>query len=207
MDRMDGDLDRGWEIENLDHSMIYEKTRPFLQTRSNAIHTRISHHFAVRLLEKAGGDPKVVIPAILLHDIGWHAIPVSQHADAFGPFVKKPELQRFHETEGARMAGEILTDLKYSSHRIRQIQDIISGHDTRLEPLNFNDAIVKDADKLWRYSYEGFTTDYKRLRKTPRDCLKWLVESIPKWFFTETAKTMAYKEALQRKIDYGIVMD
>jgi len=207
MDRNDEDLDCGWEIENPEHSIIFEKAKPLLKTRSNALHTRISYHFAITLLEKVGGDPKIVIPAILLHDIGWSIIPESQHAEAFGPYVKKPELQRLHETEGARMAGEILTDLEYSGHQIHEIEEIISGHDTRSDSLNSNDSIVKDADKLWRYSYEGFTTDYKRFEKTPRDCLIWLIESISKWFFTEVAKILAHKEVLQRKANYGIELD
>ena len=207
MDQKDRNLDQGWEITNPSHRAIYEKAEPFLQTRLNTLHTRIAYHFAVKLLERVGGDPDVVIPAILLHDIGWSLIPEEQLAGAFGPEVKKPDLQRLHETEGARMAGDILAELGCAEEYIKEIHTIISGHDTRLKALGHNDSVVKDADKLWRYTYEGFTIDYRRFGKTPHDNLGWLIASIPGWFFFEISKTLAHQEALERKDDYGIVLD
>lgn len=203
----DAVMDRGWEIANRKHLDIYEKAKPFLQTRFNALHTRISYHFAATLLPTTGGDPRVVFPAILLHDIGWHMIPEARQAGAFGPKVKHPERQRLHETEGARMAGEILGGMKYPAPQIREIQDIISGHDTRPDALNPSDAVVKDADKLWRYSYEGFAIDTRRFNTSPHEHLIWLIESIPRWFLTEAAKTLAHQATLQRKTDFGVVLD
>lgn len=200
-------IDHGWAIENSEHRAIYEKAEPFLQTRFNALHTRISYHLAAILVKKIGADPEVVFPAILLHDIGWSMIPESQRADAFGPNIKKPEIQRLHETEGARMAGEILIELEYPDTRIREIKKIITGHDTRPDSLNLNDAVVKDADKLWRYSSEGFAIDCERFGKTPRENLIWLIENLQKWFLTDDAKIMAHRAARQRESDYGIALD
>jgi len=207
MEENDIQMDVGWEIVEPAHSVIYEKAKPFLQTRLNTLHTRIAYHFAVRLLKEVGGDPEVVIPAILLHDIGWSVIPEDQLDGAFGPAIKKPDLHRLHETEGARMSAEILEEMACPGQRIREIQEIISGHDTRLVSLGLNDAVVKDADKLFRYTYEGFTIDYKRFRKTPHENLLWLIESIPNWFFNEISTVLAYQEALKRGEEYAIVLD
>lgn len=207
MDQNDQHLDRGWEVVDSGHAAIYKKAEPFLQTRLNTLHTRIAYHFALKLLTEVGGEPEVVVPAILLHDIGWSFIPEDQLAGAFGPEVKKPDLQRLHETEGARTAGDILAEMGYAEDRIREIRSIISGHDTRMEALGHNDSVVKDADKLWRYTYEGFTIDFRRFGKTPHDNLAWLIASIPKWFFHEASKELANQEALLRKKDYGIVLD
>ena len=200
-------LDRGWEITDPQHLTLYKRAEPKLKTRLNTLHTRIAYHFAVRLLKEVGGDPEVVIPAILLHDIGWSAIPEDQLDGAFGPTITKPDLHRLHETEGARMAAEILEEMACPGQRIQEIREIISGHDTRLVSLGLNDAVVKDADKLFRYTYEGFTLDYKRFRKTPRENLLWLIESIPKWFFNEISTALAYQEALKRGKEYAIVLD
>lgn len=207
MDEIDIQMDSGWEILEPAHSVIYEKAKPFLQTRLNTLHTRIAYHFADRLLNEVGGDPKVVIPAILLHDIGWSVIPEDQLDGAFGPNVKKPDLQRLHETEGARMAAEILEKMAFPEQRVREIVEIISGHDTRLESLGLNDAVVKDADKLWRYTHEGFTIDFKRFKKTPRQNLLWLIMSIPEWFFHEISAELAFQEALKRGEEYSVVMN
>ena len=60
----DQNLDCGWKIENPEHTIIYDQAKPFLQTRFNALHVRISYDFATALLNDVGGDPMVVIPAV-----------------------------------------------------------------------------------------------------------------------------------------------
>ena len=64
---------------------IYELAKPFLDTRNNEIHMRISRDFAERLVREEGGDPMVIFPAIILHDVGWKMIPEDMHLLAFGP--------------------------------------------------------------------------------------------------------------------------
>ena len=49
-----------------------------------------------------------MLPAVLLHDVGWKMFPEEKLAYAVGPNAKYPELQREHEIEGARIAREIL---------------------------------------------------------------------------------------------------
>jgi hypothetical protein len=40
---------------------------------------------------------------------------------------------------------------------LKQILAIIDGHDWRTRATSFEDAMVKDADKLWRFGLEGVT--------------------------------------------------
>ena len=62
--------------------------------------------------------PAIVIPAILLHDVGWTAVPEEQQGRVFGA-IKDQSLLRFHEIEGSRIAGEILSavGLRYATKR------------------------------------------------------------------------------------------
>lgn len=207
MDHDMQEIDKGWVIKNPWHAAIYKEAEPFLQTRLNTLHTRIAYYFALKLLWAVGGEPDVVIPAILLHDVGWSLIPEDQQRGAFGPEIKKPDLQRRHEEEGARLATAILKRLGFSDDYLREIQTIVSGHDSRREALNLNDSVVKDADKLWRYTQEGFSIDHKRFGKTPRENLAWLIASIPEWFFHEESKNLAWWEALKRRDEYGIELE
>jgi hypothetical protein len=200
----DRELDRGWEITDPEDLMLYNLAEPLLQTRLNTLHTRIAYHFAEILLEKEGGDAVIVTPAILLHDVGWSLIPEEDQIGAFGPKVKKPRLQRLHETEGARLARGILEELGHPEDHIREIEKIINGHDTRTDSLGINDSVVKDADKLWRYTFEGFTIDYMRFKQSPEENLNWLIESIPDWFFTETSVRLAHEEADLRRTEYEL---
>lgn len=164
-------FDQSWEIDDPFYREIYREAEHLLEVRQNKIHTRISYHFALKLLEEEGGDSRLVLPAILLHDIGYSQVPKDELKHAFGPTIKKPELRRLHETEGVRLAGKILQKMDYPVEFVREIQKIIDGHDTRETAWHINDMIVKDADKLFRFSYEGFNLDYNRFGLDP---LKWL---------------------------------
>ena len=135
---------------------IWEAAKKYLDVRDNDEHTLHSYVIGQNLLaHENGADPDIILPAIILHDIGWKMIPADKVLLAFGPNKKYPELQRQHELEGVQIATEILDNLGFSEDKIVQIIDIIDGHDTTKEQRSLNDAIMKDADKLWRYTEHG----------------------------------------------------
>ena len=189
------DLDKGWLIDDPLYKKIYDKAEPLLRARLNDIHARICYHYALKLLEEEGGDPGIVLPAVLLHDVGYSSIPDDELQSSFGPNIENPKLRRQHETEGARLAGIILKKVQYPNELIEEIQAIIDGHDTRDAALSLNDKITKDADKLWRYSYEGFRIDFKRFNLKASEWLDYLIAHIPTWFCTETAAKLASQES------------
>jgi hypothetical protein len=153
---------------------IYEKARPYLDTRENDVHVSISYTFA-RLL--------------------WKMVPEERHLNAFGPRVKDKESRRIHEVEGARIAKEVLDSLNYGEEQTRKILSIIDGHDTRREALSLNDALVKDADKLWRCTPTGVNINCVRFNDDRNSYLDQLGFNIDRLFFTPEAKDMA-REAL-----------
>ncbi|MFC1836656.1 HD domain-containing protein [Thermodesulfobacteriota bacterium] len=182
---------------------IWELAKPLLDTRDNIVHTTIAYSFALKLLEVEGGDEEVVVPAILVHDTGWKSIPPEQHLKAFGPGNVDLSLNRVHEEEGAKRAREILGQVDYDPQLTEQIVEIVLGHDSRKEALSLNDAIVKDSDKLWRFSAEALEIDPKRFRIDPAVHAEWLAHRIDGWFFTETAKKLAREEQRRRAEYYG----
>lgn len=182
---------------------IFELALPYLQTRHNEAHTRICCAFALRLLAEEEGDPQIVLPAVLLHDVGWSRVPENRQLSAFGPRVENPELTKVHEREGAALAHTILEDVGCAPERAREITEIIVGHDTRLEALSPEDAIVKDADKLFRFSGEGFPIDCRRFGLAPPEHLSWLEARIDEWFFTRTGQRLAREEAAARLRELG----
>jgi len=181
------------------HQKIFEKAKPFLRTRKNLIHTRIALRYALKLLQSEKGDEDVVIPAVLLHDVGWKTIPSNLHLTAFGPNPSNPKLARVHEVEGAKSAKAILKDSHYPPQKIEEICLIIRGHDTRKRPISRNDRIVKDADKLYRYSRKGMAIDRERFQIPHREYLAFLKGIMDQWFLTPTAKRIAKKETLLRE--------
>ena len=183
------------------YKKIWNLARPYLNTRRNDIHTEISVDMAFKLIDSEGGEEEIVLPAIILHDVGWIKIPENLHLKAFGPNAKDPELNRRHEIEGVRIALKILQDVKYDQTKTAQILEIIEGHDSRTESLSLNDRIVKDADKLWRYTKSGVEIDVERFGETLEEGLNRLRGNIQKWFFTQTAREMAEEELLKRSAE------
>jgi HD superfamily phosphodiesterase len=153
----------------------------------------------LKLLKSEKGDEDVVIPAVLLHDVGWKMIPAKLHLTAFGPNPSNPKLTRIHEVEGAKIAGAILKDLQYPFQKIKEICRIIRGHDTRKRPISRNDRIVKDADKLWRYSRKGMAVDLDRFQIPRREYLIFLEAITNHWFLTPTGREVARREMSFRK--------
>jgi HD superfamily phosphodiesterase len=188
-----------------DYQEIFQLARPYLQTRENELHTRVAYCYAKRLLDAEGGDPEIVLPAVILHDIGWWTIPEELHVKAFGPGVKDMALNRRHEVEGARIAAEILAGVACDPIRREEIVSIILGHDSRTEAQSLNDAIVKDADKLWRFSEEGLEIHPKLFGIAPDIHTVWLGQQIANWFFTETARQIAIEEHKFRAISFGML--
>ncbi len=178
---------------------ILAKALPFLGTRKNELHTRISIRCAVALLAGEGGDVDVVIPGVLLHDVGWSAVPESLQSQAFGHQVSRPDLQRLHEEEGARLARDILQEVGYPADKILEIANIVSRHDTDPVAVSLNDSLVKDADKLWRFTREGVEVDVERFHREAVEYLDAIESKIDEWFFTGTAIRMARAEVEKRK--------
>ena len=60
-----------------------------------------------------------------------------------------------------------------------------------------NDKLVKDADKLWRFSPVGMDTNIKMFRMDRDKLLDRLVLLIDEWFFIPESKDLA-REALNQ---------
>jgi HD superfamily phosphodiesterase len=172
---------------------MWELAKPYLDTRENDTHTQVSLEFAQQLLKKEGGDEDIVIPAIILHDVGWKKVPEELHLKAFGPKAD-PELTRIHEVEGAKIAREILEQLHYDQNKTREILRIIEAHDTRTEAISLNDRLVKDADALYRVTRDAFRVNIARFEATFDQIMNHVQSSSETWFVTTSAKNIAAKE-------------
>ena len=184
---------------------IYRKAEPYLDTRQNDVHVSLSYDFARRLLAHyPNADEEIVLPAIVLHDVGWKMVPEEKQLSAFGPKAKDKKTQRMHETEGVKIAEQILTRLDYDKEKILEILSIIDGHDTRLEALSLNDQLVKDSDKLWRFTPAGVDIDHARFEIARDNYLKWLDTVIDDWLFTPEANKMAHDALAEARSNSGI---
>jgi HD superfamily phosphohydrolase YqeK len=143
-------------ILNSRDAALWEDAKPFLNVRNNDEHTLVAYAVARELLKLIPeADESVVLPAILLHDVGWKRVPQELLLDAIGRHPKRPDLVRDHELYGVEIAGEILRKHKPAGVNIDAVLAIIDGHDTTREQRSINDAVVKDSDKGWRTTPHG----------------------------------------------------
>jgi hypothetical protein len=188
-----------------EYERIYEAARPLLQTRLNDFHTRVATQILVELLHRDGGDPRVAVPAILLHDVGWSEIPEELQRTAFGPGSTNAGLNREHEIAGVRLAREILESVGYPPGLADEILRIVDRHDSRPESATLEEAIVKDADKMYRVTKVGFVCAMEQLvTLTPQELHDFVAVRAPIWFQSPSALAMARRELGARRLEYGL---
>ncbi|WP_211881235.1 HD domain-containing protein [Pseudarthrobacter albicanus] len=171
---------------------VWELAAPLLKVRDNDAHTLYALGLARALLDAhPEADAAVVLPAIMLHDIGWSQVPPAEVLQAIAPGGGRPDLVLLHEKEGARLAAGILADAGYDAGKVPAILAIIDGHDSRREALSIDDAIVKDADKTWRLSPHGIDTVMDWFGLDRGLALRLCSQRVHGHLFTPEAQAMA----------------
>ena len=175
---------------------VWRAAEPYLRARKNDIHVPLSYHWCLRLLAHyPDADRDVCVLAIILHDIGWHAIDMGRILEEGfrSENMLQSDVRYLHEAEGVRMAKPILAQTGFD-HLTDQVCEIIDGHDTRRDPHHLNDRIVRDADKLWRFepAAVAIVTDWMSI--TPSALCHWLRTTVLDKLETDAARDMAAPE-------------
>jgi hypothetical protein len=162
-------LDKSEDLTRYDP--VWRASERYMRARKNDVHIPLSFAWAQRLLDAhPEADRDVCSLAILLHDIGWYSIDMDDIIEKgfSGPNMLQSDVRYLHEAEGVRLGTEVLRQTGWSEDVIAQVCEIIDGHDTRPEPRSLNDRIVRDADKLWRFSVTGVAVACDWFKTTQR---------------------------------------
>jgi len=180
--------------------------RPYMRARKNDVHIPLSYWYAERLLERhPEADADVVLLAIMFHDAGWAVIDEERifregFATGDGEVDLASDVRILHEKEGARLAAEALGAM-WDAAIVDEVVTIIDGHDSRPHALSRNDELVKDADKLWRYSVTGLSVSCDWFSMTPGQYAARLERQVREALFTDAAREIGSRDlALSRTI-------
>jgi hypothetical protein len=175
---------------------IWAAVVPETRTRSNDIHLPISLAYAERLCAAhPEADQLLVRVAIQLHDTGWGRVDEERIlSEGFTGDWRRAEIRFEHERQGCLIAREVLPPLGYTPDFIDAVVAIIDGHDTRKEARSLEDALVRDADRLWRFDHAGIALASGWFRMDPATyCDRLAAEIVPE-LLTEAAIAMATAE-------------
>ncbi len=172
------------------HSQIFKGAEKYMRVRKNDVHIPISYYYAMQLTEQyPNADKELVAAAIILHDIGWYSI---DEDDIFKKGFQsenfmQSDVRYLHETEGVRLSAEVLADLDCTKEFIQKVGIIIDGHDTRNFARSLEDEIVRDADKLWRFTVAGVSVACDWFKQNPTQyCNRLGTDIIPQLHLAES---------------------
>lgn len=186
--------------------LIWDKSYRYRDLRDDEGHVEHVTYFAFQLLKYIKGERKKVIPAAILHDTGWGLLfpEIIPEYDPFSEEFKKNDsmYRAFHEIAGVIISNKILGKVKYPEACIPDILEIISKHDTRKDFFSPEDGIMRDADKLWRFTYQQWKVYHSK--KVSADVFeKSLLEDLEKigFFYSDVSKQIA-KIELEQTMKY-----
>ena len=176
------------ELDALWKTVVHET-----RTRGNDIHLPISLAYAERLCRAyPEADAELVRVATLLHDTGWAHVDESRIiSEGFTGDWRKATIRYEHEQQGCNVARRVLPGLGYSPDFVERVCEIIDGHDTRQVARSLEDALMRDADRLWRFDRAGIALASSWFAMDPATYTDRLATEIVPELITQAAVDMA----------------
>jgi hypothetical protein len=176
------------ELDALWKAVVHET-----RTRGNDIHLPISLAFAERLCRAyPEADAELVRVATLLHDTGWAHVDESRIlSEGFTGDWRKATIRYEHEKQGCDVARRVLPGLGYPADFVERVCAIIDGHDTRPVAHSLEDALMRDADRLWRFDTAGIALASSWFGMDPATYTDRLAAEIIPELITQAAIDMA----------------
>jgi hypothetical protein len=174
----------------------YEKGRPM-----DVEHIEWMMQDAEKVCENENIDKTLLMPLVILHDIGYALINHKEN-DSY-----KVDLRKAHMQAGAELAKEILNGIHYDPSKIDKITYYISVHDNWAlgDDEVFKDPLLgtfQDLDFMWMISPKGFRAAVGMYKKTPKEIIDYYKNNeklIKRPLATKTTKELFYKYIEERK--------
>ncbi|RSZ61348.1 HD domain-containing protein [Corynebacterium hylobatis] len=172
---------------------LWQAVVPETRTRANDLHLPIATAYAARLCDAyPQADRELVLVATVLHDTGWAHVDESRIiSEGFRGDWRKAAIRFEHEAEGCNVARRVLPGLGYDEAFIARVCEIIDGHDTRHVAFSLEDALVRDADRLWRFDRAGIAMSTTWFSMDPALYVDRLESEIVPELITGAAHRMA----------------
>ncbi len=166
-------------------------------------HTLRAVYWMKELIKEEGGDGKILVTAMYLHDIGY---PNLQKGYNFNDLI---DSKKDHSKLGALEAKKVLEGLNdFSEEEIKKISKLIANHDNKeliltLNPeadeYSHNQILVRESDGLSKLDWYNVTPNFDK--ENIKKYLNYFKERSVPCFKTETGKKFL-KEVMQKAEEY-----
>ncbi len=177
------------------YNKIWELAIPYLKKgimKDFVVHTQGVVKSMELLVANEGGDEDILIPAAILHDVGFSKISKDLQTNA--DLSKKREAQRQHLVLAKDIIQEILEKVGYKQADIDKVVGIVEVHKFH-DPKELEKQLLIDADNLSDVWSEQFYADIKAYNHTPERVYVFRTRNT---YYTKTAKKIAEIEMAKR---------
>jgi HD superfamily phosphodiesterase len=178
------------------YKKIWQLALPYLEKgkrKDFVTHTKGVIKAMEMILKKEKGDKDLLIPAAILHDVGWAKVPVKIKKS--GKKMDKDEALRLHIKYAPEIIKGVLDKVDWSKEQINEIIEIVIAHKF-VNPRKKVKQLLIDADNLSDALKEQFYSDAKSYKNNAYDFYKIRLENK---FYTKTAKKIFDIELEKRR--------
>lgn len=182
-------------MANTKYQPIWEKVEPLLlrvKRKDFLLHTKMAERAMKEIIAIEGGDPDILIPAAILHDVGWSEVPMKLQLAEDKESKHKALIE--HIKKAPAIVRRILSELNFDEDIIEKIIGLIIAHKFT-EPKEKDKQMLIDADTLSDTYKESFRSDVKSYNSTPRKLWEFRSKNT---FYTKTARKIFQKQLNDR---------
>lgn len=187
----------------LKYKKIWKEALPYLKKgslKNFIIHTEGVVRAMEMILKKEKGDKDILIPAAILHDVGWANVSKKfQDKSSWSSKINLRKAMELHLKYAPPIIKKILESLKFKQKDIFLVTDIVKDHKFK-NPRNINKRILIDADNLSDVFKKQFWTNVEEYNVSPKE--QYEFRKVNK-FYTKTAQDIFIRELNNRKKEVG----
>lgn len=183
-----------------DYQNIWKLATKYLEKGLNKnfiIHTKGVVKATKLILQKENENPDILIPAAILHDVGWANVP-SKYQNTTNK-ADKLKGMKLHIKFAPEIIKNILQSLNYKNSQINEIIKIIQAHKF-VKPRKLSKKILIDADQLSDSFKKQFYSDVKTYNLTPQKLYNFRIKDNR--FYTKVARDIFFEQMNQRNDEF-----
>lgn len=146
-------------LDSIIEEKLVNKLKEYFGKSYFYYHTLAAVFWMKQLINTEGGDERILVPAIYLHDIGYPEALKQKKND----FDSHKAAKALHMEIGARIAESILKELNFSPNEIKETSHLISVHDRYDLLSTHNEQLVFEADSLSVIDREKVKPDFSKV--------------------------------------------